>query len=105
MALQIQILQDAPPEVDHAPLMELMQWLREHASRVPRNMGFYLPYDNSETGCCIVDLGHMIQGLEEWQDPVFNFGDAKAGIPPPPDIREYLQKEITAGRCFAWVSW
>lgn len=98
MALQVQLLQDAPKEVDHAPLMELMQWIRENG-----DTGFYLPYDNCETGCCIVDLGHMIQGIEEWQDP--DFGGAEAGIPPPPDIREYLQKEIDAGRCLAWVSW
>lgn len=98
MSLQVQLLQDAPQEVDHAPLLEFAQWMREHG-----DTGFYVAFDNSDTHTSILDLGHIIQGIEEWQDP--DFGGAEAGIPAPPDIREWCQKEIDAARCLAWISW
>lgn len=98
MALQVQLLQDAPKEVDHAPLLEFAQWMREHG-----DTGFYIRYQDPDCHQTILDLGDIMQGIIEWMDP--DFGGAEAGIPPPPDIREYLQKEIAAGRCLAWVSW
>lgn len=97
MTIKCQILKDAE-NVDNKPLMELCQWLRENG-----DTGFYIRYDNSDSHSSILDFGDLYSGIEEWQDP--DFGGLEAGIPNPPDIREWLKKEMDAGRSMAWVSW
>jgi hypothetical protein len=97
MTLQCQILQDAK-ETDNKPLMELCQWLRQYGADC-----FYLRYDNDDFHASIVDFGDLHADLTDWFS--LEQREYDSGIPNPPDIREWLQKEMDAGRYLAWISW
>ena len=96
MTLQVQVLQDAT--TDHSPLLQLAGWIREHGDD-----SFLLRYKGEDFGADIVDLGDLHQDLAEWYEPTM--GEPNTYQPAPPDIREWLQKEIKEGRCLAWISW
>jgi hypothetical protein len=97
MSLYVQILQDAPAEIDHAPLFNFMQWAKEHDFDC-----YYGNHYNLESSeATIVDFGILRDEIESYY---VDLHDTKLN-PPPPDIREWLQKEIDAGRVLAWIGW
>jgi hypothetical protein len=98
MGLSVQILQDANEGVDHTPLRDFMSWAKQH------DIGshFACHYDLVGGEATITDFGLLKRELEDnFEDPEY-FGADK---PQPPDIRVWLQSEIDAGRCLAWISW
>ena len=92
MGLSVNILRDAD-EADHGPLFEFLLWCKQY----DRACAFGCHYDMPGTESSILDLGMLKQELDDYfEDPQDN---------PPPDIREYLEKEVAERRCLAWVGW
>ncbi|MCI0563646.1 MAG: hypothetical protein MN733_34670 [Nitrososphaera sp.] len=53
MSMHVQILQDVPKDVDHAPLFNFLQWAREHDSCC-----YFASHFNLDgAGSTIVDFG------------------------------------------------
>ena len=101
MTLNIQILQDAPDTVDHAPLLDFMQWKREWDNR---DWFANLHYNMDGAGAAIVDFGMLHQELDDHFENIMGNPDDDTR-PEVPDIRKWLMSEIKTGRALAWVSW
>ena len=105
MTLQFQVLQDyngtGQDPLCQSPLWNFLQWLRNSS-----DTDLFEPrFQNQDVHQYIFDLGDLHDALDEWYGPETEEDHRYKLLPPPPDIREWLGKEMDAGRYLAWVSW